>query len=69
MEHWDEFDHYEFGMRVIDTDYTSYMLLYQCREEFEGVEDLETAFAAEDDHKRVHHQAISILVRDPSKIS
>ena len=55
MEHWDEFDHYEFSMRVIDTDYTSYMLLYQCREEFEGVEDVETALAAEDDHKRIHH--------------
>ena len=25
---WDDFDHYEFGMRVIDTDYTSFMLLY-----------------------------------------
>jgi hypothetical protein len=27
-EAWDDFDHYEHGMRIIDTDYTSYMLIY-----------------------------------------
>ena len=31
---WDKYDHYHEGMRILDTDYDSYMLLYHCREEF-----------------------------------
>lgn len=66
---WDDFDHYEFGMRVIDTDYTSFLLLYQCREEYEGVDDIETALTTDKDYNKIHHQAISILVRDPTSMS
>ena len=56
-------------MRVIDTDYTSFLLLYQCREEYEGVDDIETALTTDKDYNKIHHQAISILVRDPNSMT
>tara|TARA_B110000285_G_C14882369_1_gene494537 strand:+ start:321 stop:644 length:324 start_codon:yes stop_codon:yes gene_type:complete len=31
---WNSYDHYNEGMRILDTDYDSYMLLFHCREEF-----------------------------------
>jgi len=31
---WNSYDLYNEGMRILDTDYESYMLLFHCREEF-----------------------------------
>lgn len=36
---WDTYDHYQDGMRIIDTDYDTYMLLYHCREEYPEQDD------------------------------
>jgi hypothetical protein len=53
MEEWDP---YEFGMKILDTDYNSYLTLYHCREmmEEEGLK---------------HFIAMSILVRDVDTFS
>ena len=39
----DEFDHYEHGMRVIDTDYDNYLFLYHCIEDYPEVVENETS--------------------------
>ena len=36
---WDAYDHYKDGMKIIDTDYDKWMLMYHCREEFPDVYD------------------------------
>jgi hypothetical protein len=50
-------------MRVLDTDYTNYMLMYYCIEDYPEVKENETSV---DVHSRLTHQrSISVLLRDP----
>jgi hypothetical protein len=37
-----DYDHYKHGMRILDTDYTNFMLLYHCMDYPDAMED-ETA--------------------------
>jgi hypothetical protein len=46
----DEYDPYYHGMRVLDTDYDSYLLMYHCNEDF--------------DEELYHTRSISVYVRD-----
>ena len=59
-----DYDHYEHGMRILDTDYKNYMLLYHCIEDYPEVTENETSH---DVHSKFTHQrSISILLRDPN---
>jgi hypothetical protein len=58
------FDHYEHGMRVLDTDYKNYLLLYHCIEDYPDAVPDETA--ADVHSKLKHDRSISILLRDPA---
>ena len=58
-----DYDHYEHGLRILDTDYINFMLLYHCIEDYPEVTDNETST---DVHSKLTHQrSISILLRDP----
>ena len=59
-----DYDHYEHGMRIIDTDYKNFMLMYHCIEDYPEVTENETST---DVHSKLtHQQSISILLRDPN---
>ena len=47
-----EYDPYEHGMQVLDTDYKTYMLLYHCNEDYPEAFEEETAY---DIHSRLTH--------------
>ena len=48
----EEYDPYYHGMRILDTDYDTYLLMYHCNEDVDEVE-------------LYHTRSISVYVRDP----
>ena len=59
-----DYDHYQHGMRILDTDYTNYMMLYHCQEDYPEVTKDETSI---DIHSKLTHMmSVSIYLRDPN---